>query len=175
VGSADDVEFSIALGESLYLDDQAGAAAEQFDLAIAHVDSTGHARRERLLDWWASALDRQAQLDTPDDARTIYVRIVERMTAELRRDPASTVASYWLVAGARGSGDTARAWDAAIAAWVRAPRGERGASLRADLDRIVLEAIIPERARQLAPNDPPAAAAGMRADWERFKGAWSIQ
>jgi hypothetical protein len=39
--------------------------------------------------------------------------------------------------------------------------------LRADLDRLVLRAIVPERARALA--QPPEA---LRLEWERFKDKW---
>jgi hypothetical protein len=171
---ADDrIELAIALGESLYFDDQPGAAAEQFELALARADQQIPGRRERVLDWWAGALDRQARMGNAADARAIYARLVRRMEDELRRDPASPVASYWLVAGARGAGDLERAWNAAIAAWVRAPRGGAGAGLRNDLDRIVLQAIIPERAREMSQNAAAATAASLRNDWERFKQAWA--
>src|SRR5882757_4483209 len=47
--SADDrVELNIAIGESLYFDGQAGASAEQFELALAHADRKQPARHERL-------------------------------------------------------------------------------------------------------------------------------
>ena len=108
--------------------------------------------RERVLDWWASAVDRQAHMRPEAERAPLYSRIVARMEDELRRNAASAVASYWLVAGARGSGDLDRAWDAAFAAWARASfTGDRRAQLRADLDQIVTQAIIPERARLLAP------------------------
>jgi hypothetical protein len=175
LGSDDQVELTIALGESLYFDDRAGAAAEQFELALAHTSRKRAERYERLLDWWASALDRQAQLGSDADARTIEARIVARMEGELRRDAGATVASYWLAAGARGAGDVERAWDVAIAAWVRADQaGRRGVALRAELDRLVLQAIIPERARQLAPKEFPTAAAAMRQQWAALKAAWAV-
>ena len=45
-----------------------------------------------------------------------------------------------------------RAWDAAIAGWVRARlAGARSATLRADLDKLVLQGIIPDRVRPLPP------------------------
>jgi hypothetical protein len=170
----DRVELVIALGESLYFDEQAGAAAEQFELALAHVERRPTARRERLLDWWATALDRQAQASSDGVARALQARIVRRMEDELRTDTGATVASYWLAAAARGSGDIERAWDAAIAGWVRVSQlGQRGAAARTELDALVMQAIIPDRARVIAPNAPDSVAASMRSQWDALKKAWS--
>ena len=150
----DQIELVIALGELLYLDDQPGAAAEEFEMALDRVDPKNPSARERVLDWWASAIDRQAQTRTESERSTLYTRIVVRMQEELGRNTGSAVASYWLVAGARGSGDLDRAWDAAFAAWARAPlTGDGRTQLRADLEQIVTQAIIPERSgRQCSAN-----------------------
>ena len=168
LAASDRVELMIGLGELLYFDDQAGAAAEEFELALGRVDQQQLTDRERVLDWWASALDRQAQIGPASEQRTLYTSIVARMDDELRRNPDSAVASYWLVAGARGSGDLERAWDAAIAGWVRASLAGPGASGMAaatgrgasgapqHLDRIVNQAIIPERARESSPSEDSA-------------------
>jgi hypothetical protein len=96
------------------------------------------------------------------------------MEEELRRDTVSAAASYWLVAGARGSGDLERAWDAAMAGWARASlTGDRRIALRADLDQIVTQAIIPERARLLSPAGGAAQSiAAMRGEWDALKGVW---
>lgn len=171
----DRVELVIALGEALYLDDQAGAAAEEFEIALGRVDQKSPRTRERVLDWWASALDREALRGPGPERRPLYARIVDRMEEELRRDPGSAAASYWLVAGARGSGDLERAWDAAMAGWVRASlTGDRGAALRDDLERIVSQAIIPERARLTsAPGSSVQAVAAMRAEWAALKRLWA--
>jgi len=60
------------------------------------------------------------------------------------------------------------AWDAAQAGWVRARLAiDKGETLRADLDRLVLQAIVPDRARATA--QPPDL---LRAEWERFKESW---
>ena len=111
----DQVELVIAFGELLYLSDQPGAAAEEFERALDLIDPKNPSARERVLDWWASAIDRQAQMRTESERTTLYTRIVVRMQEELGRNSGSAVASYWLVAGARGSGDLDRAWDAAFA------------------------------------------------------------
>ena len=61
------------------------------------------------------------------------------------------------------------AWNAAEAGWVRAGLAhDRGVTLRADLDRLMLRGIVPDRARALA--QPPEA---LRQDWERFKERWA--
>jgi hypothetical protein len=173
LGSDDRLDLTIATGESLFFDDKAGAAAEQFELALGRVDLSRPQSHEPVLDWWASALDRQAQVVSAAEARAIEMRIVARMEGELRRDPESTVASYWLVAGARGMGDVERAWSAAIAAWVRAAQaGRRGLPLQTDLNRFVVQAVIPERARQLSATNPETPAAAMRKEWESLKQAW---
>ncbi len=173
--SVDDrVELTIALGESLYFDGMPGASAEQFELALAHVDRRQPARRERLLDWWATALDREAQSAADGAARSLQARIVRRMEDELRSDAGATVASYWLAAAARGSGDIERAWDAAIAGWVRVSQlGPRGAAARTQLDALVTQAIIPDRARAISPASPDTVAATMRSQWDALKKAWS--
>jgi len=173
LGSGDRLDMTIATGESLFFDDQPGAAAEQFELALGRIDPKHPEGRDLVLDWWASALDRQAQVVSAAEARAIEARIVSRMEEELRRDEESTVASYWLVAGARGTGDVERAWSAAIAAWVRAAQaGRRGVALQVDLNRFVVQTVIPERARQLAANNPEVAVAAMRKEWESLKQAW---
>jgi hypothetical protein len=174
LSAEDRVELTIALGESLYFDGQSGAAAEQFELALAHADRRQPVRRERLLDWWATALDRQAQSSADAVARSLQARIVKRMEEELHGDAGAPVASYWLAAAARGAGDIERAWDAAIAGWVRiSPLGTRGAGARSELDALVTTAIIPDRARAASPASPDAAAASMRSQWEALKKAWS--
>jgi tetratricopeptide (TPR) repeat protein len=168
------LELMIGTGEALYLEDRFGPAAELFQSALDGGSVLELAAYERLLDWWATALDRLAQTRPRDGREPIYRRVVERMEREVGQKPGSTPASYWLAAAARGSGDIDRAWNAAIAGWVRGPLAlDRGAALRADLDRLVVQAIIPERAARLNTPDPRQAIAGMVAEWEAFKTSWS--
>ena len=73
------------------------------------------------------------------------------------------------VGAARGQGDYSGAWAAAQAGWVRgALAPDHGAGLRGDIDRLVLRALIPERARAtgLSPDT-------LRADWDAFKERWN--
>ncbi|MBA3949482.1 MAG: hypothetical protein H0X44_05985, partial [Acidobacteria bacterium] len=171
-------EMVVGLAEALYLEDAFASAAELFDTALSANGPTdfGPAARERVLDWWATALDRHAQLKPAGERHVIYRRIADRMDRESRDHPASTPAAYWLAAGARGAGELDRAWAASIAAWVRASMTlDRGAALRADIDRLVLQALIPERARALglSAKETEQAHAGMLAEWDLIKKNWS--
>ena len=136
-------------------------------LAAAPNALTGEAR-ERVLDWWATAIDREAKPRSEMERQGVYQRIRNRMDAELATHPNSSVAVYWNAAAARSQGDHQAAWDAAQAGWVRARlASDKGDALRADLDRLVLRAIVPDRARATA--QPPDL---LRAEWERFKESW---
>jgi hypothetical protein len=162
------LEFLVGLGEALYLDDQPGAAAVVFEsVVVPSTELTGSAR-ERVLDWWAAALDRDARPRPEIDRREIYQRVRERMAEELTLNPGSATASYWISAASRGQGDLQAAWDAAEAGWVRAPlTADGGHTLRSDLDELVQRAIVPERSRILG---QPADA--IAAEWEAFKDRW---
>lgn len=168
------LELTIGLAEALFLEDRFGAAAEMFEPVIQTSMLLGPIAHERVLDWWATALDRQAQLRSPAERAVLYERIAARMTDEIAENPGSTPAGYWLAAAARGRGDIDRAWQAAIAGWLRAPQArDRGAALRADLDRLVVQAIIPERIARLSVRNQTQALAGMLGEWEAFKVTWS--
>jgi hypothetical protein len=171
---ADYSEYLVGVGESLYYEERYGAAAELFALALARGDSTSPAVRDRLFDWWAGALDQQAQIGPEGDRKTTYQRIVDRAEAESARDDRSASAAYWLAAASRGADDLERAWAAAMSGWVRAPAiGERGATLRADLDRLVTLAIIPERARKLLPTgDLQLVVDRLTGEWQAMKEKW---
>jgi tetratricopeptide (TPR) repeat protein len=167
-------ELAIGLGECLFLEDRFGTASESFERALGGSAALGPAAHERVLDWWATAIDRLA-VSRPREAREgLYTRVVDRMERELSLDPSSAPAAYWLAAGLRGSGNLDRAWYAAIAGWVGAVLGrDHGAALRADLDRLMVQAIIPERAAKLQPADPRPAAEAMLAEWTALKAAWT--
>ena len=162
----DQVDHLVGIGQSLYLANTFGAAAEVFDGALGKGALLSHRDRLMLLDWWASALDREAQGRPPDRRLPAYERIASRMEEELRQDPGSAPANYWLAAASRGAGDLDRAWDAAMAGWVRATlTPDTDDRLRADLDRLVTQALVPERARMKPARDP-------LADWQQLKQDW---
>jgi hypothetical protein len=171
----DRAEWLLGYGQWLFLTGRYGAAAELFDDAAGRVLAGGQPAHDRVLDWWASALERHAQANPPERDR-INTRIFNRMDAELERDPGSVAANYWLVASAHALGELDRAWTASMAGWVRAAlAGSRGAGLRTDLDRLVLTGIIPDRARATAAAeglDKRQAADTMVTEWERFKQEW---
>jgi hypothetical protein len=161
-------EYVVGLGETLFFDGAYGAAAATFDSVLQSLELIPTDARERVLDWWANAVDRDARPRPDIDRQAVYQRIRTRMEVELASHPGSAAASYWLAAAARAQGDMQAAWDAAQAAWVRsALASDHGAALREDLDRLVLRAIVPERAKATA--QPPET---LRAQWEQFKERW---
>ncbi len=170
----DKVELAVGLGEALYLDERYGAAAAMFQSVLdadAVLQQAGH---ERVLDWWATAIDRQAQARPPAERADLYARITSRMIGEVSKSPGSLPAGYWLVAASRASGDPEQAMNEALAAWVRASlASDRGVTLRADLDRLVTEGILPDRAARLPARERAGGLGSMTAEWEAFKARWT--
>lgn len=169
------IDLAVGFAEALYLDGAYGAAAETFEPLLDTAAQLGPRTRERVVDWWASALDAEARTRPVSDRAAYYRRIMSRMETELTKDTGAGSASYWLAAGALGLGDTARAWQAAIAGWVRATfSADRVAVVRADIDRLMIDAIIPERVRSLSlpARDLAPATAGLRNEWELVKERW---
>lgn len=168
------LELTLGFAETLFLEDRFLAAADMFEPVLGASVVLGVAAHARVLDWWATALDRHAQRRPMAERPGIYARITEQMKEELEQDPGSIPGGYWLVAAARGSGDLDGAWSAAAAAWVRAALApDRGVILRGDLDRLVVHALIPERAARLSPRDPSLALTGLLSEWEAFKTNWT--
>ena len=167
-------ELRLGTGELLFVDEQFGAAAEIFETALGTVDA---AHRERVLDWWASSLDRHAQLAPEGERQRRYTRLLTGAERELTRTPSSSVAMYWLAAASRGVDDLDRAWSVAVAGWIAGAMtvpGVRGTTLQHDLDRLMREAIIPERARRAAPPaDPEALKVALAAEWASIKQRWT--
>lgn len=173
LGTPDRAEYLIALGGSLFLEDDFGAAAEIFESAIEVAPAAGDGAREAVLDWYGSAMERWAAPYTTSRRSVMLARLVRRMEQEQAKFPGSRAAAYWLVAGLRAQGETDRAWQAAIAAWVRAPlAGPRAIALRADVDRLVREGLIPDRGKDAPEADRPARETALRAEWELLKEKW---
>jgi hypothetical protein len=176
--AAERVELAIGLAEALYLDGKFGAAAQLFESVRHRSALLGRPAHERVLDWWATSIDRQAQARPVEERPPLYHGILTRMEEEIAENPGSSAAGYWLAAAARATGNLERAWHAALAGWLRATLADdRGMALRADLDRLVTQALIPERANRmsflLAAGDAKSAQAAMLAEWESFKKDWS--
>lgn len=168
------IELTVGMGEALYLDDHFGAAAALFESVLDPSSLLGPPAHERVLDWWATALDRQALARPVGDRTAIYGRIATRMAAEIAKDAGSAPAGLWLAAATRGAGDLDSAMNEATAGWVRAALArDRGVALRADLDRLMVQGILPDRAARLPGRDHAQALAGMVGEWEAFKARWS--
>ena len=167
------IELQVGLGELLFFEDRFGAAAELLGPVVDQAPTLAPEARARALDWWATSLDRYAQSLPAADRAAIHARVIAKMEEELRRDPASAPAGYWIAAVSRASGDLDRAWAAAQAGWVRATLAhDRGVALRTDLDKLVTEGIIPDRAAKAVSRDRRQAAAALTTEWENFKKIW---
>jgi hypothetical protein len=168
----DQIDLLVGIGQSLYFSNLFGPAANFFDSALDRGAILNHRDRTQLLDWWATALDREAQASAPDRRARLAAQITMRMEDELRLDPGSAPANYWLAVAAREAGDIDAAWDAAVAAWVRAPFGLYAMQIRTDIDRLVTSALIPERARARSTGDPVDETETLLAEWESIKQNW---
>jgi hypothetical protein len=166
--SPERTEYIVGLGEALYFEGSYGAAADIFEPVIDRGSTLPGDSRERVLDWWAIAIDRDAWMRPEFVRETAYQRIQTRMREELTTRPWSATAAYWMAAAARAEGDLQAAWDAVEAGWARASLAiDGGAALRADLERLMLVAIIPERAKVLGQSPD-----SLKSDWQKFKDRW---
>jgi tetratricopeptide (TPR) repeat protein len=177
LSARDRLDLVIGFGETLFFDEHYRSAADLFESTLDQ-DALGPSARDQVLDWWATAIDRHVRTLPPEGRAAAYDRLIERMEGELRRNGESASAAYWVAAASFARGQIDRAWDAAIAGWVRAlvASADRREALRPDLDRLVRDAIIPERVRRLPVAGTPEgtqAQAGMLAEWELIKERWS--
>ena len=172
----DRVDFLVGLGISLYEEGCAegcfSGAAEFFEQALERAAAAG-ADREAIFEWWATALDQQALHAQDPDRPALFRRILARAEAERAAREDSASAAYWIAAGARGAGDFDRAWGAAIAGWIQGRYlGTPGEKLRQDLDELVRNVLLPERARALVPDDPQPMLGQLRDQWDALKARY---
>src|SRR5262245_157799 len=80
------VELQVGLAEALFLDEQFSAAAELFATVLDSSAALGAAAHERVLDWWATALDRHAQSRPVPDRTRDYERLLQRMTEAITKE-----------------------------------------------------------------------------------------
>jgi hypothetical protein len=59
-----------------------------------------------------------------------------------------------------------------VAAWVRSRLSPDAEKLRVDLDRLMTQALIPERARTIVARDPQEGLTALRTEWEILKQQW---
>jgi tetratricopeptide (TPR) repeat protein len=169
----DQVELILALGQSLFLEDDFGAAAEMLESGLERAASADPALSEAFMEWWGSSIERVAGTMSRDPRHVLFRRLFVGARDELARHPTSAAAIYWTAAALRGAGELERAWDSAVAGWVRSRLiGERSAALRADLDRLVLQGIVPDRVRHLVSEQQAGAESQLKADWELVKETW---
>ena len=169
----DNVDFLTALGEALFFEDDYGAAATLFESGIESAIAQGPQTGESMLEWWGSAMERHADTLEREPRLVSFGRLRDRMSRELSRNPGSAAAAYWFVVGTRGAGEPIEAWEAAIAGWVRARlAGPLSAKLRADLDKLVLEGIIPDRVRIVSPDRRAQTELDLKGEWTVVKARW---
>jgi hypothetical protein len=169
----DQLELLLTFGEALFLEDDFGAATEILESGMDRAAVLAPEIAESMLEWWGSAIERQASSLAPEPRRAQFARLVARTKNELARTPTSPAASYWMAVGLWGSGEVDRAWDAAVAGWVRARfAGDRAPAIRADLDHLVLQGVIPDRVRHIALDQRAAAESQLKAEWELVKERW---
>jgi hypothetical protein len=174
----DRLDLVVGLGEALFFDEHYQAAADLFESILDDVAALGPGPRDQLLDWWATAVDRHVRGLPVDKRAEAFDRLVARMEAELRKDPTPAAAAYWVAAASFARGHVERAWDAAVAGWVRGILTvDRGMALRPDLDRLVRDAIIPERVKRIqstaSNGEAQATEASLLAEWALFKEQWA--
>jgi hypothetical protein len=60
-----------------------------------------------------------------------------------------------------------------MAGWIRAGlRPAAAAAVRADLERLVMDALIPERAKTRPAREQAETTTALRAEWEALKAQW---
>ena len=172
------IDWEIGVATSLFFDDRPGPAAVIFERLLDE-PLLVKGERERVLDWWATALDRIGREMTKAERSRTYERMLQRLDAELASDPSSPSAAYWAVVAARGVGDPERALDLAVASWVRSSlTGPARDKLRTDLDRLVLQGVIPDVAVERTGEGPEQVLtvrtmAALAAEWEELKTFWA--
>jgi hypothetical protein len=175
------IEWQIGLGTALFLDGHPGPASELFSTVLPGArERLSPIEYDKLLEWWASTLSRVAEANTATARKEAYAAMLPAVRAELDRNPLSRPAAYWSVVAARGAGDLDRAWNAAVAGWIRAGSEPEGTQLRADLDRFVTQTLIPERAQartgqRLDARSSQAEIASLTEQWRALADQWRVR
>jgi hypothetical protein len=172
------IEWQIGVGTALFLENQVGPAAEMFASVLpAARGRLTPAEFEKLLEWWGTTVTRLAESLTGEARKHAYERLRADARLEMERNPLSRPATYWTVVALRGAGDLNAAWDAAAAGWIRSGSQPESTQLRTDLDRFVMETLIPERAQARTgqrPDAKPTATeiAEMTEEWRAIGARW---
>ncbi len=173
------IEWQIGLGMALFLEEQAGPAAEIFKAVMPSARARlTQPEFEKLLEWWGSTMSRLAESLNGDARKQAYERFRSDVRLELERNPLSAPATYWLVVSSRGAGDLDGAWSAAIAGWIRAGGHPDGRQLRSELEVFVTQTLIPERAQsrtgqRLDSKATMAEIAALNEAWRTTIALWA--
>jgi hypothetical protein len=173
------MEWQIGLAAALFFQQQYGAAAEWLRVLIPSARvQLGSGEVEKLLEWWAASTLQVAETLHGGARVEKYRELLRAMENEQQGEPWSRAATYWVIVASRGAGDFDRAWDEAIAGWIRAKALDRSVELRADIDRFVIETVIPERVQmrtglRLDIGLTTGEVAAMTAEWKALTRRWS--
>ena len=169
------VEYLLAVGQALFLEDDFGAAARVFASASNRRGPwiAGAARGDGGLvgERHRAQADWRRQMSARRCFAQLLARDAGRAGATTRN---GAPAGYWLAAAVRGAGDPIGGMARRHRRLGPRPAGRRARSptLRADLDKLVVQGIIPDRVRSLPPRERAAAESQLRADWELVKERW---
>jgi len=172
------IEWQIGAGTALFFENQFGPAADMFSTVVPVArERLNDAEFEKLVEWWGSTQARLAETLTGDARRVAYERLRNDATREVQRNPLSRPATYWMIVGLRGAGNLEEGWSAAVSGWIRFGGPTGGEKLRADLDRFVVQTLIPERAQaktgqRLDTKTALNEIAVMTEDWRNLTTRW---
>ena len=162
------IELQVGLAALLYYEDRFGAAAELLEPVVDSSATLAPDAHERALDWWATALDRQAQAQPAGERATSISGSPNGWSSSCGaipdRAPRTTGWPRPRAAPATSIAPGRRR----PPGWIRASLApDGGVALKADLDRLVTTAIIPDRAARLPPREQALTQArlGTSMNW----------
>ena len=164
-------EYIVGLGETLFFDGAFGAAATVFDSVLRQPRLLTGDARERVLDWWASALDRDARPRPEIERQGVYQRDPRRAwTTSWRRIPAAARRPTGWPPRRRGRRAICRR-----RGMPRRPAGcaRRWRATRARRCAPTSIAWCCARSSPTAPRPTAQPPETLRSEWERFKESWA--
>ena len=78
IDARDHLDFLMALGETLFFEENYGAAAELFESGLDGAIAQGPTTGEAMLDWWGSAVERQADGLEREPRERLFAHLRER-------------------------------------------------------------------------------------------------
>lgn len=172
------IEWQIGAGTALFFENQFGPAADMFSTVVPLArERLKDVEFEKLVEWWGSTQGRLAETLAGGARKAAYERLRTEAALEVQRNPLSRPATYWMIVGLRGAGSLEEAWGAAISGWIRFGNQPDGEKLRTDLDRFVIQTLIPERAQaktgqRLDTKSSLNEIAVMTEEWRNLTTRW---